>query len=84
MVANQNAMIKFFETKNKFHSNQTIINYCDEISNEILKQVPGQDTNAEELIKDAIIGFNENIKNDFSLPETKQKLLNNLEIINSF
>ena len=36
MVANQNAMIKFFETKNKFHSNQTIINYCDEISNEIL------------------------------------------------
>ena len=84
MVANQNAMIKFFETKNKFHSNQTIINYCDEISNEILKQVPGQDTNAEELIKDAIVGFNENIKNDFSLPETKQKLLNNLEIINSF
>ena len=84
MVANQNAMIKFFETKNKFHSNQTIISDCDEISNEILKQVPGQEKNAEELIKDAIIGFNENIKNDFALAETKQKLLNNLEIINSF
>ena len=84
MVANQNAMIKFFETKNKFHSNQTIINDCDEISNEILKQVPGQDQNAEELIKEAINGFNEIIKNDFALPETKQKLLNNLEIINSF
>ena len=84
MVANQNAMIKFFETKNKFHSNQAIISDCDEISNEILKQVPGQDKNAEELIKDAIVGFNEIIKNDSALPETKQKLLNNLEIINSF
>ena len=84
MVANQNAMIKFFEAKNKYHSNQIIINNCDEISNEILKQVPGQDKNADELIKDAIIGFNENIKNDFGLPEIKQKLLNNLEIINSF
>ena len=84
MVANQNAMIKFFETKNKFHSNQAIINDCDEISNEILKQVPGQDQNAGELIKDAIAGFNENIKNDFSMAETKQKLLNNSEIINSF
>ena len=84
MVANQNAMIKFFETKNKFHSNQNIINDCDEISNEILKKVPGQDQNAGELIKDAINGFNEIIKNDFALPETKQKLLNNLEIINSF
>ena len=84
MVANQNAMIKFFEAKNKYHSNQIIINNCDEISNEILKQVPGQDKNADELIKDAIIGFNENIKNDFALAEIKQKLLNNLEIINSF
>ena len=84
MVANQNAMIKFFEAKNKYHSNQTIINNCDEISNEILKQVPGQDVNADELIKDAIVGFNENIKNDFTLAEIKQKLLNNLEIINSF
>ena len=84
MVANQNAMIKFFETKNKFHSNQAIINDCDEISNEILKLVPGQEKNAGDLIKDAIIGFNENIKHDFALPETKQKLLNNLEIINSF
>ena len=83
-VANQNAMIKFFETKNKFPSNQRIINDCDEISNEILSKVPGQDQYAEELIKDAIAGFNENIKNDFSKPEVKQKLLNNLEIINSF
>ena len=84
MVANQNAMIKFFEAKNKYHSNQTIINNCDEISNEILKKVPGQDKNADELIKDAIAGFNENIKNDFSKDEIKQKILNNLEIINSF
>ena len=84
MVANQNAMIKFFETKNKFPSNQKIINDCDEISNEILSKVPGQDQYAEELIKEAIAGFNENIKNDFSKPEIKQKLLNNLEIINSF
>ena len=84
MVANQNAMIKFFETKNKFHSNQTIINDCDEISNEILLKVPGQEKNLAELIKEAIILFNENIKNDFVTPEIKQKLLNNLEIINSF
>ena len=84
MVANQNAMIKFFETKNKFPSNQKIINDCDEISNEILSKVAGQDQYADELIKEAILGFNENIKNDFSKPEIKQKLLNNLEIINSF
>ena len=84
MVANQNAMIKFFETKNKFPSNQKIINDCDEISNEILSKVAGQDQYAEELIKEAIAGFNETIKNDFSKPEIKQKLLNNLEIINSF
>ena len=84
MVANQNAMIKFFETKNKFPSNQRIINDCDEISNEILSKVAGQDQYADELIKEAIAGFNENIKNDFSKPEIKQKLLNNLEIINSF
>ena len=84
MVANQNAMIKFFETKNKFPSNQKIINDCDEISNEILSKVAGQDQYADELIKEAIAGFNENIKNDFTKPEIKQKLLNNLEIINSF
>ena len=83
-VANQNAMIKFFETKNKFPSNQNIINDCDAISNEILSKVPGQDAYAEELIKEAIAGFNENMKQDFSKPEIKQKLLNNLEIINSF
>ena len=84
MVANQNAMIKFFECKNKYPSNQKIINYCDEISNEILSKVPGQDKYLEELIKEAIAGFNENAKNDFSKPEIKQKLLNNIEIINSF
>ena len=84
MVANQNAMLKFFETKNKFPSNQRIINDCDAISNEILSKVPGQDQYAEELIKEAIAGFNENMKQDFAKPEIKQKLLNNLEIINSF
>ena len=84
MVANQNSMIKFFETKNKFPSNQKIINDCDEISNEILSKVPGADKYAEELIKEAMAGFNENMKNDFSKPEIKQKLLNNLEIIKSF
>ena len=84
ILANQNALFKFFETKNKFPSNQKIINDCDEISNEILSKVPGQDKIMEELIKEAIAGFNENSKNDFSKPEVKQKLLNNIEIINSF
>lgn len=84
MVANPNVMIKFFETKNKFPSNQKIINDCDEISNEILSKVAGQDQYADELKKEAIAGFNENIKKDFNNPEIKQKLLNNLEIIDSF
>ena len=84
MVANQNALIKFFDTKNKYPSNQKIIDGCDLISNEILAKIPNQEQYLDELIKDAVKQFNENAKNDFATPEVKQKLLNNLEVINSF
>ena len=33
MFTNQNALIKFFDTKNKYPTNQRIIDGCDLISN---------------------------------------------------
>ena len=84
MVANQNALIKFFDTKNKYPNNQKIIDGCDLISNEILAKIPNQEKYLDELIKDAVKQFNENAKADFASPDVKQKLLNNLEVVNSF
>ena len=84
MFTNQNALIKFFETKNKYPTNQRIIDGCDLISNEILAKIPNQEKYLVKLIKDAVKQFNENAKADFATPNVKQKLLNNLEVIISF
>ena len=68
MVANQNALIKFFDTKNKYPNNQKIIDGCDLIENEILAIIPNQEKYLDELIKDAVKQFNENEKVDFAKP----------------
>ena len=81
MVAKQNVLLKFFELRNKYAGNNNISNDCDVIANEILK-LPGQEQYANEILNEAINEFNENCKNDFK--ENKNKLLNNLEIINAF
>ena len=83
MVASQNALNVLFQTKNKYSSNDKIINQCVEITEEILK-LPGQEKYATDLITDTIKEFNENAKKDISQNEIRQKLLNSLQIINSF
>ena len=83
MVASQNAMNVFFHAKNKYSSNDKIINHCVEITKEILK-LPGQEKYASDLITETINEFNQNAKKDFSRNEIRQKLLNSLQIINSF
>ena len=83
MVASLNAMNVFFQAKNKFSSNEKIIDHCVEISKEILK-LPGQEKYASDLIIDTINEFNQNAQKDFTKNEVRQKLLNSLQIINSF
>ena len=83
MVANQNVLLKFFELRAKYSGNQKISENCDLIANEILK-LPGQEQYAEEILKEAIGEFNENSKGDYSKPDIKNKLINNLEVINAF
>ena len=83
MVANQNAMNVFYQTKNKYSTNEKIIDYCAQITKEILK-LPGQEKYVSDLITDTINEFNQNSKKDFSQNEVRQKLLNSLQIINSF
>ena len=83
MVANQNVLLKFFELRAKYSGNQKISENCDLIANEILK-LPGQEQYAEEILKEAIGEFNENSKGDYKKDDTKNKLVNNLEVINTF
>ena len=83
MVASQNALNVLYQTKNKYPSNNKIINQCIEITEEILK-LPGQEKYATDLITDTINEFNQNAKKDLSQKEIRQKLLNSLQIINSF
>lgn len=83
MVANQNVLLKFYELRAKYAGNDTITSNCDLISNEIMK-LPGQEKYAEDVINEALNEFNENAKLDYSLPETKSKLLANIEVINAF
>ena len=83
MVASQNALNVLFQAKNKYSSNDKVISHCVEITEEILK-LPGQEKYATDLIKDTINEFNKNAKEDFSKKEIRQKLLNSLQIINSF
>jgi hypothetical protein len=83
MVASLNAMNVFFQAKNKFSSNEKIIDHCVEISKEILK-LPGQEKYASDLIIDTINEFNQNAQKDFTQNEVRQKLLSSLQIINSF
>ena len=83
MVAKQNVLLKFFELRNKYAGNNNISDDCDVIANEILK-LPGQEQYANEILNEAINEFNENCKNDFNNKDVKNKLLNNLEIINAF
>ena len=83
MVASQNALNVLYQTKNKYPSNNKIIDHCVEITEEILK-LPGQEKYATDLIKDTINEFNKNAKEDFTKKEIRQKLLNSLQIINSF
>ena len=83
IIATQNALNVFFQAKNKFHTNNKIINYCDEITKEILK-LPGQEKYIYELINDTIKEFNINSQKDFAQNEIRQKLFNSLQIINSF
>ena len=83
MIASINALNVLYQTKNKYPFNSKIIDHCVEITKEILK-LPGQEKYASDLIIDTIIEFNKNSKNDFSQKEIRQKLLNSLQIINSF
>ena len=83
IVANQNALNVFYQVKNKYSSNDKILNHCTEITKEILK-LPGQEKYVSDLITDTINEFNENSKKDFAQNEIRQKLLNSLQIINSF
>ena len=50
----------------------------------LLMKLPGQEQYANEILNEAINEFNENCKNDFNDKDVKNKLLNNLEIINAF
>ena len=59
------------------------MNQSDEINKEILK-LPGQEKYVSDLIIDTINEFNKNAENDFSQKEIRQKLLNSLQILNSF
>ena len=83
MVASQNAMNVFFQAKNKYSSNDKIIDHCVEITKEILK-LPGQEKYASDLITETINDFNQNAQKDLTQNEIRQKLLNSLQIINSF
>ena len=85
MVANQNILMKLFEVRAKFASDDVITEGCDRIANEIMK-LPGQDKYAAGVIADAIKEFHENMQkyNDFKDPESKPKVLGNVEIINAF
>ena len=83
MVASQNALNVLYQTKNKYSSNNKIINQCVEITEEILK-LPGQEKYASDLLVETIKEFNENAKKDISQNEIRQKLLNSLQLINSF
>ncbi len=83
MVANQNVLLKFYEFRAKYAGNDNITTNCDLISNEIMK-LPGQEKYAEDVVNEAINEFNENCKLDYKQPETKAKLLGNIEVINAF
>ena len=83
IVANHNALNAFYQVKNKYSSNDKILNHCTEITKEILK-LPGQEKFVSDLIANTINEFNENSKKDFTQNEIRQKLLNSLKVINSF
>ena len=83
MVASQNALTSLYQTKNKYSSNNKIVNKCIEITEEILK-LPGQEKYATDLITETIKEFNQDAKKDISQNDIRQKLLNSLQIINTF
>ena len=83
MVANQNILIKLFEVRAKFSSDENITRSADLISNEIMK-LPGQEKNAEEILIQTISKFHEDSQKDFNDTDNQLKLLNELEIINAF
>jgi hypothetical protein len=83
MLANQNILVKLFEIKTKFINEKKIGRLCDEISNEIL-MLPGQEKNAENIIKESIKNFHENVNNKEYNTENKNKMMNDLETINAF
>ena len=83
MVASQSALNSLYQTKNKYSSNNKIVNRCIEITEEILK-LPGQEKYATDLITETIKEFNQDAKKDISQNDIRQKLLNSLQIINTF
>ena len=83
MLANQNILVKLFEIKTKFINEKKIGRLCDEISNEIL-MLPGQEKNAENIIKESIKNFHENVNNKEYNSENKNKMMVDLETINAF
>ena len=83
VIGNQNILLKLFEIRAKFASSESITKKADRIANELLK-LPGQWKFAEEILRDAIKEFHENVQKNFADSEIKQKILSNEEIINSF
>ena len=83
IIGNQNILMKLFEIRSKFSTVDTLTRNADLIANELMK-LPGQSKIIENLVKEAIKEFHQNLQKDFKDNENKQKILNNEDIINSF
>ena len=83
VIGNQNILMNLLQIRAKFASVEQITKPADEIANELMR-LPGQEKNAEGVIRDAIKEFHQNVQKNFNDNEIKQKILGNEEIINSF
>ena len=83
MLANQNILLTLFEVRAKFVNEIKITQLIDKIINEIMK-LPGQGVLIEEILTDTIKDFHENLRHNFGDNKIRNKILNDLIIINSY
>ena len=82
VIGNQNILVKLFEVRSKFAYCDEITKKLDHIANEIMKS-PDQWKFGQELLKEAVQEFHDNVRKNFKDNEIKQKILNNAEVISS-